>query len=743
MELNKCLGCMEDFRGYPCPKCSYDPQEETGREYALPLQTILAGKYLIGRVLGQGGFGITYIGWDIALERKVAVKEYYPNGQANRAPGTRALSWYTSESAQAARQAGMEMFLKEARKMARVEDIPGVVKVRELFRENETAYIVMDFVEGETLKARLKRTGPMPWTQAKEIFRPVIQAMEKVHQAGLIHRDLSPDNIMLTPNGQVRILDLGAAKDVNINSGASSMQVAKSGFSPFEQYTQRGGSGPWTDVYSMAATIYFTLTGKLPPAAMDRIEEDTISWNLPGLDALPAPALSALRKALAVTAKKRTQSMEELEKSLFDEAPQPKPEPEPKPEPKPEPAQREEHSSKAAQKGLKWWLGPTRELLPFQDKLANRWFLVVAFVCFLVLALPAENYETVSNNGMLSSIYHGYLPFSWAILAGAALGGSVCLFAMCGPLLSFLCCGALCYLKAESGEDIYLDCLLISMLVSLGTKGICWRGKETRWPLSVRLTVLVFLYGIILFVGCMDIRNFVEGFFFDKHEVWYYIDFTWPTRLEILAFAAAFFSLFFWGSAAIQKVESNAPPKSTSGKWWFGFSTELLPSARWMQILLLILGLVVLIDITVIADGVGVVCIYFYFGIFTMMALLFGPGIGLVYIVLLSLLFSLLFGVNIDPDSFSIVFPVFAVGIAGKCVLYATRKVSPYTAAGICAIMNAICSLLFLRVFLAGGFEEPVSGFIVFATSLFVNLLLLVALTAFKNAHGKAADKKP
>ena len=335
MELNKCLGCMEDFRGYPCPKCSYDPQKETGREYALPLQTILVGKYLIGRVLGQGGFGITYIGWDIALERKVAVKEYYPNGQANRAPGTRSLSWYTSESAQAARQAGMEMFLKEARKMAKVEDIPGVVKVRELFRENETAYIVMDFVEGETLKARLKRTGPMPWAQAKAIFRPAIQAMEKVHQAGLIHRDLSPDNIMLLPDGSVKILDLGAAKDLNVNSGASSMQVAKGGFSPFEQYTQRGGSGPWTDVYAMAATIYFTLTGKLPPAAMDRVEEDTISWNLPGLDALPASALSALQKALAVTAKKRTQSMEELEKGLFDETPQPEPKPEPKPEPNP------------------------------------------------------------------------------------------------------------------------------------------------------------------------------------------------------------------------------------------------------------------------------------------------------------------------------------------------------------------------------------------------------------------------
>ena len=321
MELNKCLGCMEDFRGYPCPKCGFDIGQVKKNAFSLPPQTILCGKYLVGKVLGQGGFGITYIGWDIALERKVAIKEYYPSGQVSRLPGTRGLVWSESEQARLAQQDGMEMFLKEARKMAKVEDIPGVVKVRELFRENETAYIVMDFVEGETLKARLKRTGPMPWAQAKAIFRPAIQAMEKVHQAGLIHRDLSPDNIMLTPNGQVKILDLGAAKDLNVNSGASSMQVAKSGFSPFEQYTQRGGSGPWTDVYAMAATIYFTLTGKLPPAAMDRVEEDTISWNLPGLDALPASALSALQKALAVTAKKRTQSMEELEKGLFDEAP--------------------------------------------------------------------------------------------------------------------------------------------------------------------------------------------------------------------------------------------------------------------------------------------------------------------------------------------------------------------------------------------------------------------------------------
>ena len=346
MELNKCFGCMEEIQGYPCPHCGFDPRSVKGIEYALPMGTILAGNYLVGRVLGQGGFGITYVGWDIALERKVAIKEYYPSGQVSRNPGSRGLTWYTSVQSQQAKQNGTQMFLKEARKMSKVDDIPNVVRVRDLFQENETAYIVMDFVEGETLKARLEKTGPLPWEQAKGIFLPAIQAMEQVHQAGLVHRDISPDNLMLTPDGKVKILDLGAAKDLSVNNGASSMQVAKGGFSPFEQYTQRGSSGPWTDVYAMAATVYYTLTGKLPPVATDRVVEDTISWEEPGLKALSAQALEALQKAMVISAKNRMQSMEELEKGLYsttvkpEPAPAPQPMQETRPEPQPAPGTR-------------------------------------------------------------------------------------------------------------------------------------------------------------------------------------------------------------------------------------------------------------------------------------------------------------------------------------------------------------------------------------------------------------------
>ena len=228
------------------------------------------------------------------------------------------LQWYDTDQAQAARSSGQEIFLKESRKMTRVNRIPQVVQILDLFLENDTAYIIMDFIEGETLKQRLEKSGPLSWQETQNIFLPVIRAMEQVHQAGLIHRDLSPDNLMLLPEGGVMILDLGAAKDLNLNSGASSMQVAKGGFSPLEQYTQRGSSGPWSDVYALAATMYYTLTGTVPPAAVDRMDEDNLQWDLPRLQALPTKTLETLHKAMALRAKDRIQSMEELLAGMGD-----------------------------------------------------------------------------------------------------------------------------------------------------------------------------------------------------------------------------------------------------------------------------------------------------------------------------------------------------------------------------------------------------------------------------------------
>lgn len=259
--------------------------------------------------------------------------------------------------------------------MVKADSIPGVVRVLDLFQENGTAYIVMEFVEGETLKARLLRDGPMDWETAKKIFRPVISAMEQVHAFGLIHRDLSPDNLMLLPDGSVKILDLGAAKDLSLNSGASSMQVAKSGFSPLEQYIQRGGSGTWTDVYAMAATIYYTLTGTLIPGAVERLEKDTISWDFPALNRLPAQAREALKKALAVQAKDRTQTMEALEKGLFAEPV--------KVQPKPVAEKKTPAGSGTDTKKVK------------KPKIKKRWLVAVAAVLVLAFALDFSRWYKV------------------------------------------------------------------------------------------------------------------------------------------------------------------------------------------------------------------------------------------------------------------------------------------------------------------------------------------------------------
>ena len=148
MEFSRCFHCMEETSQYPCPHCGYGPGAGSAFPYALQPGLILNGKYVVGTVLGQGGFGITDIGWNLALESKVAVKEYFPSAQVSRT----------------ARDSGREMFLKEARKMSRVSDIPQVVRVRDLFQQNNTAYIVMDFIEGKTLKDHLKKTGPLACT---------------------------------------------------------------------------------------------------------------------------------------------------------------------------------------------------------------------------------------------------------------------------------------------------------------------------------------------------------------------------------------------------------------------------------------------------------------------------------------------------------------------------------------------------------------------------------------------------
>ena len=265
-----------------CPECGRPYGSVRAESFALKPGTILDGKYLVGEMLGQGGFGITYIGFDLLLEQKIAIKEYFPmsTGMVSR-EGRSTVVWSDAVMQKSGVEKGFDSFLKEARKMAKLRSIPSVVGVNSVFIQNETAYIVMDFIEGETLLKKLQREGPMDYGTCISLMTPIMQALSEVHKHGIIHRDISPDNIMVQNDGRLILLDLGAAKDLDIQGKDGNMQssqmVAKQGFSPMEQYGRDGKIGPWTDVYAMAATIYYCCTGVLPPSATDRTIDDTLT----------------------------------------------------------------------------------------------------------------------------------------------------------------------------------------------------------------------------------------------------------------------------------------------------------------------------------------------------------------------------------------------------------------------------------------------------------------------------------
>ena len=315
MEVRRCMKCMHPLAAGEtvCPECGRAYGCANAETFALKPGTILEGKYLVGEMLGQGGFGITYIGFDLLLEQKVAIKEYYPmsTGMVSR-EGHSTVVWSSAMMGKTGTQKGFDSFLKEARKMAKLGGIPGVVGVKSVFIQNETAYIVMDFIEGETLLKKLQKNGPMDFDSCVKLMTPIMQALAEVHEHGIIHRDISPDNIMVRPDGKLILLDLGAAKDLDIqgNDGSvqSSQMVAKHGFSPIEQYSKSGKVGPWTDIYAMAATIYYCCTGILPPPATDRTIDDTLACQ----PRLTQAQFGILADCMRMRPQDRPQSMDTL-----------------------------------------------------------------------------------------------------------------------------------------------------------------------------------------------------------------------------------------------------------------------------------------------------------------------------------------------------------------------------------------------------------------------------------------------
>ena len=299
-----------------CPACGAQHDPAAGASGCLETGTILMGRYLVGRVLGRGGFGVTYLAYDLKESRRVAVKEYLPDTLAYRMPGNTKVFTYSGAKQEDFRL-GSEKFYEEAQTVARFSGHPNIIHVYDFFYENDTAYFSMEYMEGGDLRQYIERQGRrLEPAAAVQLLLPILDALILIHSVNVLHRDISPDNIYITEKGTAKLLDFGSARQVLSEQSKSLSVILKPGFAPVEQYQSHGKQGPWTDVYAYAATLYYCLTGQVPTSAMDRVEQDGLR---------PASAFNpgvsqrldhVLQKALAVRAVRRYQSAAELRAEL-------------------------------------------------------------------------------------------------------------------------------------------------------------------------------------------------------------------------------------------------------------------------------------------------------------------------------------------------------------------------------------------------------------------------------------------
>ena len=313
-----CLGCMSELDGSTiCPACGWRDGQPLDTPLQLAPRTVLAGQYLVGRVLGHGGFGIVYLGWDLNLQLRVAIKEYLPGDYATRSPDGATVAPY-SGPAREYFEYGLAKFLEEGRAIARFNDHPGIVPVLNFFKANGTGYLVMSYVPGRTLKEHLAaRGGRLSYGETFAIAMPVMDTLRAVHEVGLLHRDISPDNIYISNSKQVKLLDFGAARVALGDKSKSLSVILKAGYAPKEQYQTKGRQGPWTDVYALGATIYRALTGQIPPESLDRNDRDEMARPLTfGVD-MPLDAEPVLERALAVNPDSRFQTVAAFQQALI------------------------------------------------------------------------------------------------------------------------------------------------------------------------------------------------------------------------------------------------------------------------------------------------------------------------------------------------------------------------------------------------------------------------------------------
>ncbi|MCD8347680.1 MAG: protein kinase [Lachnospiraceae bacterium] len=315
-----CMNCMQEkpSKGGVCPHCHYDSGGyEVKPHHLAPLDTILNGRYLLGRVLGEGGFGITYVALDLQTGQRIAIKELFIAGLLKR-ENTRTVLVENDMNSMAFYRECKDKFIQEANLMRRLKDKKGVVDIYSFFEENATAYIVMEYLDGDDLLVYLNhRGGRIPFGEAFLLLRPIMKSLIEMHKAGVFHRDIAPDNIRYLSDGSMKIMDLGGAKyNYNPNWKNSTIVMVKHGYAPPEQYTSGYKIGPWMDVYAMSATFYRCVTGKVLKQSTSRKGDEDIEKPTDLVPDFPAEAERVLLKGLALNTEDRYVDMSGLYRDL-------------------------------------------------------------------------------------------------------------------------------------------------------------------------------------------------------------------------------------------------------------------------------------------------------------------------------------------------------------------------------------------------------------------------------------------
>lgn len=315
--MKLCMGCMNQIEDHlsACPFCGFNEHTLRQESYYLDPGTVVGGKYIVGRVLNYGGHTVSYLGMDAEKNRKVIVKEYLPSDFSTRSEGEKDVTIYSGDG-QVQFEQGLTNFLNEMNHIQSLKEAPGIAKVYDCLAENETGYVVSEYVEGKTLKEILEGGKKYNADEAAAFIKKILMGLSKVHKEDVVHCDISPETIMVTAEGDIKLMDFGATRYVTTANSKSLSIILKRGYAPEEQYRSKGKRGPWTDVYAVGAVMYRMITGTVPQESVERTLADDLKEPSKMGVSIPKNMENTLMNALNVYQNERTQSADVFLKEL-------------------------------------------------------------------------------------------------------------------------------------------------------------------------------------------------------------------------------------------------------------------------------------------------------------------------------------------------------------------------------------------------------------------------------------------